>query len=79
MTDYKVTNTAKLPMYIGKTRFNPGETKNLSLSDEQVERARRAFVFEEASGKSEDVEEPVKVQEESKSEEQDDSEDGGDN
>lgn len=78
MTDYKVTNTAKFPMYVGSERFDPGETRTVSLTDEEVEQARRAFVFEEeASGNEEEAEEPVEVQEESKPE-NNDSEDGGD-
>jgi len=78
MTDYKVTNTAKFPMYVGDERFDPGETRTVSLTDEEVEQARRAFVFEETSDNSEEEEEPEEVQEESKPETNSISEDGGD-
>lgn len=57
MTLYNVTNKSNYPKSVGQEGFEPGESKELDLKEEEVEEALRGFVFEELEESEDDSEE----------------------
>lgn len=57
MTLYNVKNTSNYPKTVGNEEFQPGESKELDLEEEQVEEALRGFKFEEVEESEDDSDE----------------------